>query len=291
MLEKNIHLTGGNDTQSISLSKADWLALDGTGRGLVQKYTCSIVTPLENPTEIGTGVVMRIGDYVLIATASHVVETCGTKDIGLIGWYDNDQKRIPVPMGGMRVEGGSDVAFLYMHAEVLKNSNIEGLPLDRLEPMVSHVPGELVLLCGTPAERIKRNKPLTKLDVYYHPIALTTIPPEDWHTLTGAQFDKNKDIVLRYSKDLNLDRNFCQTSPIDPRGMSGCGIWSVPLESHDKVWNPNSAKLIGIQSTMSTEWSWLRGVQIQAWIKLVWDCCPDLHKFITSAFGPKSHQA
>lgn len=78
---------------------------------------------------------------------------------------------------------------------------------------------------------------------------------------------KIQDISLAPEK-LNPAINFItdytfEESGCDPKGMSGCGIWSRPKHSTGFVWSPYTTRLLGIQSSFYPRSKLLFAVKIE----------------------------
>ena len=275
--------SGPEDSSRYLETEQDIIAMDGAGQGICHKYTCAILWPPDYPTQIGSGTVVTIGDHALVATAAHVVESVGTRDLVLAGWYDWDTRRFPIPQGGFRIQGGPDVAFLILEKSVLESARIEGLPLNRLEMDVVHRSDSLFLVCGTPGKEVGLKEMPASLSLTYRHICCKTMRCADWPLLEKPA-RPDRDIFLHYGRDVMYDNSGNRVPVIDPRGMSGGGIWRVPLDSDGSLWSPNQSRLVGIQTSMESEgWKWLHGVQIRCWLRLVWDTYPILRREIAAA--------
>lgn len=253
-------------------ARSNLLALEAAGTGLCQKYTCSLLMPKDAPRRVGSGTVVLIGDFAVIATAAHVMRGWAPEDIALCGWYDDDT-RIPVPRQPATTDGVLDVGALVLSREALGGSRIEGLPLSRIETCISHLDDDPVVLCGTPSSGLRRDQEPTFLSLEYKPLACMTMPIQEWpQHIEDRSADAAKDIFLRYSNEHLFDESGRKTPSTAPFGMSGGGIWRIRLDPGEDIWSPNTATLIGIQSSTKgkTDWPWLRGTQIQWWLRLVW---------------------
>jgi hypothetical protein len=78
---------------------------------------------------------------------------------------------------------------------------------------------------------------------------------------------KVKDISVAPDR-LNSAVNFItdytfKESGCNPKGMSGCGIWSRPKHSIGLVWSPYTTRLLGIQSSFYPKFKLLVAVKIE----------------------------
>jgi hypothetical protein len=73
-----------------------------------------------------------------------------------------------------------------------------------------------------------------------------------------------------------------KTLPTAP-GMSGCGIWLV-MHRDGSIWVPDKMRMVAIQHSWHEGERWLRGTQIQHWLRMVADDLPDLRAEIALAF-------
>jgi len=78
------------------------------------------------------------------------------------------------------------------------------------------------------------------------------------------QPDLNLDIYLEYDPRKIHDVNTDNILPdIRPQGMSGCGVFEVPIERKNKIWSPSDIKLIGIQSSYYPRNKLLKATKIE----------------------------
>ena len=251
----------------------DVIALEGA-LDLVKRHTCIIAMPAADPVEFGSATVVRVGDFAVLVTAGHVLKNRTLSDLGMFGWYERDGYRYPIPMGGCRSESNVDVGALLFDAGVLEDSRLEGVGLDRIDICTSQVGDDLAVICGTSSPAIHKDDERLTIDCPLGSIGTKTVPEDKWPERIGDEVtSSSRDLFLYYSQFYAWDHKFRPRVPTDPKGMSGGGIWRLPLATKEnELWSPHLARLIGIQSSREDrKWRWLRAVQMQHWVRLVWE--------------------
>ena len=66
------------------------------------------------------------------------------------------------------------------------------------------------------------------------------------------------DPAINFITDYTFKESSC-----NPKGMSGCGIWSRPKHSTGLVWSPYTTQLLGIQSSFYPKSKLLVAVKIE----------------------------
>lgn len=276
---------------SLMLRNADQVA-----RSIVQNYVCSICIDEPKPNHIGNGTVILIGEHVLIATAMHVVEEYALDQIRLIGWYEEDQRKIPVPQDGRRFQDETnDVAVLTMSRRVLEGSRIRGLPLSRVQPGMSFSEQDFFMISGTTIENSSFDNAASLFEQRFSPVLTKSLNYSIWPRQFEAQrrlqtdpfaatasleagpsrsvevlTDKSRDIFLSFGSRDWMDANLEVKKQMDPQGFSGAGIWRVSNESLRGVAN-REPMLIGMAVAAEKKTrEWVRGIQIQHWLEMVW---------------------
>ena len=64
--------------------------------------------------------------------------------------------------------------------------------------------------------------------------------------------------AINFVTDYSFKESSC-----NPKGMSGCGIWSRPQHSTGLVWSPYTTRLLGIQSSFFRKSKLLVAVNIE----------------------------
>jgi hypothetical protein len=106
----------------------------------------------------------------------------------------------------------------------------------------------IVFALGFPEDLISKdgNGP-----VYIHPtpFLFVTEVSEKYPELSSnsTPFNEAFDFIVHYEKN-NMWSEGKPLANIRPHGMSGCGIFAVPLSVNGELWNASKVKLAGVQS-------------------------------------------
>jgi len=218
----------------------------------------------------GTGIAVRHGHHDYILTAAHVLEKEPDNDkIRVVSKPDGPQKEVEMERRAEAVFTGShgrltqsnptrisivkrfvgrdkeDIAALKIQdaASVLPNTDFYDLSGQGETQILE---GEEVLFFGFPGalalhaeESVTRN-PLTPLFPYVAHAKIRNISdvPRNYG------LDPDVHFVTDYIYD---DQTW------DPKGMSGCGVWSIPRVPEEQIWSPHKNKLLGIQWALCRE--------------------------------------
>lgn len=283
-------------------------SLNAAAQEICKRYTCSICVDKSEPQVLGSGTVIVLDNYAIIATAMHVVEGYELDQLRLLSWYPDDERRFPIPQGSGQFRDESiDIAVLTMSREVLNGSSIQGLSLTRIDPGVTHDPSDHFLLCGCPRSLSKFDKNQNLFEQTFASRLMTPVPLNKWPKRFEARVaihcdpfepsvspengptrikkictDRQRDVFLDFGKDW-YDPDFLPLDPTDPAGFSGGGIWRIP-SSRDGGCLSQELALSGFAVAVEkTSWKWIRGIQMQYWLEMLWTAWPGLQPSIISA--------
>ncbi|MBN2398021.1 MAG: hypothetical protein JXI32_06535 [Deltaproteobacteria bacterium] len=229
-------------------------------------------------SSVGSGTLIKIGSRFLIATAGH--NLVGVPDDCL--YYVPSKKMIydqpPFirrnPLANSSDPGEADVGYIEIPSEIaISIEEREFLPLNRIRPFIVTWPTR-VFLTGFPAEMVPielatKNKFILSAIGY-----LTEIRKPN------QQRDDSMDIIVDYEPTSVLVERPNGWKMPNPRGISGGGLWALPLAGRTELWNPDDTTLIGIEKSWLETSNCVRCTQIQHWLKLVANDFPDLAEII-----------
>jgi hypothetical protein len=128
---------------------------------------------------------------------------------------------------------------------------------------------------GVPAEECKIDSVSQTLHVGHVSLGCVSLPAERWPTNPAEPIRPDVDLLLNYTRDFALDDHGVRMHQVNPHGMSGGGIWSVPRSTYG-IWSPANARLVAIQSAVEeAKWRYLRATSLDCWLRMIADRCPD----------------
>lgn len=240
----------------------------------------------------GSGTLLKIGRHVFIATAAHLIpnQPSGrlwplTREIRHQGdgfpAYSSFGRHPKYDVGYLEVDPeGAETYFGEREYATMEQVAIRGCGRE----------DKSVILVGAPAEHAEVTRD-SKTTATYKANVMTywTVPlmPSEWPKVPpdACPADEAVDIFLNYPSDgvISIDGEQDATLP-DPSGMSGGGVWDQEFNSGE-VWSPAAMKLIGIQSRWQSEGRYLRVIQIQHLLHLIYRDYPDIRSDLAERFG------
>lgn len=270
---------------SLGRSERAWIEDEGYKALVEYMHSCTVTITSENKDfEHGTGVSVKYSNKNYIFTAAHVLaQEPDNEKILLIGKSDAplihvDKDSLPrAAFAGThgrpsfaspsnvnieeRILGDSseDIA-------ALKVKNIdESLPYTIFHNIYTQgatkiTTGEIVHICGFPGELAQqvehRETKQRGATVFFHN------EQREIKQISAAPYKLNPKIY--FVTDFTIDEGTC-----NPKGMSGCGIWSIPKFKKGKVWSSNESQLLGIQSSFFPESELLKAIKIERLLRLL----------------------
>ncbi len=245
----------------------------------LRKHTVAVWQefPEETPF-IGSGTCIEINDRLFISTAAH-----NFKDVPRGGKVTllsaNSSSRIPLKVIGQNYGyyGHSrilDTAWVEIDVQSAEQENLFGVPLHTVEPHhVIDIENGNYEVVGLPMQLHSVTEDRTH---YIVPLAV-------YNTMPGKSADPDDDnLMLDYSETAMTNQGIV-TMP-HPGGMSGGGIWSVPLVDRPDIWIPSKFRLAGIVTDYfhlrDEICGQIRGLRMHHWLKLVLNDHPELREHI-----------
>ena len=226
---------------------------------------------------VGSGTLIQIGSRFFIATAGHNLTDVPDKSLYYVYGEEMVYEQLPFirrkPLANER-EPDPDVGYIEVSSEIATSmTEKEFIPLNRIRPYIAAWPTR-VFLTGFPAEMVQVESALK------NKFNLSAIG-----YLTEIKMDKepdgkSKDIYIDYElTSVFVEKQLGMEMP-EPFGLSGGGLWALPIIDQTKLWRPSDTTLIGIERSWLKESSCVCCTQIQHWLKLVANDYPDLTEII-----------
>lgn len=245
------------------------------------KYSVAILQYCgRDKSDVGSGTLIQIATRFFIATAGH--NLAGVPDKCLYMGYSKEKvyEQLPFvrrkPSANER-EPDPDVGYVEILPEtaVLMNEK-EFLPLNRIGPFTGSWPTR-VFLTGFPAQMVPLESALkNRFDLS----AIGYLTEIRKASELACQHDESRDIFIDY----DLNSVFVEKQPgmamPKPGGLSGGGLWALPINYQAELWRPNDTMLIGIERSWLENSSSVRCTQIQHWLRCVADDYPDLREIV-----------
>lgn len=226
------------------------------------RSTALLLRPREHQLEIGSGTCVRIGDCYLIATAGHNLEGLGPRQIEVVPTGAYHEQAIQVIAHGSS-SSSVDVGWLELDPVAVERSRLKAVTLDQLASLSDEGPDAVVVLVqGYPANSVEVPESAdSRPHVESDGLVTLVIPPRE-----RSSFCAGVDFAVEYPPwDGSLDNSGLPAPP----GVSGGGVWQVPIFGEDEIWALERARFIGVAR------SWLRSerelfaVRVEHWLNLV----------------------
>ncbi|WP_396215491.1 hypothetical protein [Gemmatimonas sp.] len=204
------------------------------------------VTPLykdgpRHPVAIGSGLIIRAGEHLIIATAAHVADDLH----GQPAYFSANEElhplpsilfRSPLPPSGQREHDQVDLAFWVLeptrHALV---PSADSVPISRLERSPCADAQAFYLVMGYPASRQPRRMlSAQEYAAKTFPFITSECGDADY---ASAALDRTSSLFLRYRKDDTFVRQVRQEGP-DLFGVSGGPVFRISGEPNARIFEP-----------------------------------------------------
>jgi hypothetical protein len=248
------------------LDEATREAINSVGCLVGKNYTCMIAKYGNPPDPVGSGTFVRVGGRLFVATAKHLFEGFRGHDLVGVYWGEQDS-RATVPKADIILDDGLDLAAIALATQ----EETSGTPLGYTQRAHAEEEPGLFVVSGVPAEKCKVDSVSRTLAVGHVSLGCVSLPTDLWPTNSAEPIRPDVDLLLNYTRDCAIDDRGAPMRQVDPRGMSGGGIWSVPRSSCG-IWSPVSARLVAIQSAVEeAKWRYLRATRFAWWLRMIVD--------------------
>jgi len=240
-------------------------AFNAVGLQVAKKHTCMIAIEGDPPNPIGSGTFVEVDNQLFVATAKHLFE--GLQADKLIGIYwGEEDNRCGVTNSDIILDEKLDLAAIPMPAD----TKACGVSLGCHHCDYSDSETDLFVVSGVPSEKCKIDQHTKTIVVGHFSLGLVSLPRQSWPTNPEVPIFPDVHMFFNYTRDLAINGNGERMNQINPHGLSGGGIWSVPILSQGSVWSPANSTLVAIQSSVeSDKWRYLRATRIEHWLRLV----------------------
>lgn len=252
----------------------------------LDEYTgsCTVILTSTNPmAQHGSGVAVIFRGQHYILTAAHVLrEEPDNEKLRVIGRPDgplhflrgkqglaeaisrrthipNFSSATPISIDDRLSHEGEDIAALKVQnpTAVLPYTVFHDLS-GQGEPQLSV--GQIVTIFGFPGELAKHYEQTTTGRRGWAAFPHVTMQPIKDVAGAPKRLDPTVDLVT----DFDYPEDQC-----DPRGMSGCGAWSIPGATKGEIWSAGKAQLLGILIGHYRDSKLLRFVRIERVVRLL----------------------
>jgi len=237
----------------------------------IKRKTCVL---MKNGKDGFSGVLVEDQDRYFIVTASHCISDLRKSDILLISTFGNQglNEKVSCIDVCMLTEKDSKSTDVFDTGAI----EISKAFADRLDcqwiirtniTSLAATPNSTVLALGFPVDLIRMDGDGS---VYSHPTPFLFISQVSGKypqvSSNSTILNQAFDLMVHYEKN-NIWSDGKLIPELHPRGMSGCGIFSVPIPAKDELWDASGIKLAGIQSGIIGEF--LRAKKSELVIRLL----------------------
>ncbi len=234
------------------------------------------INDLDDLSEGGTGVSLRIGTHYFIATAGHVIEsshryslTRHAKNYPAINSFVEKHVNTNDDLGLLKLSEADALRSGFVFPDALQMTAKIDQSL-RLPVLIAGFPGQFI---RPPNEEEQSDKIMQDSLIYF----TSTVPKSKWPAKhPGRKLLKRRDILVELDPEEYLSiqgsalkqstRKMTEKTFPDLPGMSGSGIWLSHVDDGTGVWKPD-IRLLGIQVSMNN--NLIRGTGILKLFQLV----------------------
>ena len=227
-------------------------------------------------TYAGSATCIAIGQRLFLATAAHNFRGIEKLGARLTVFSANRSSDTPIAIlrGNYRQDiplGAPDVAWLEVDPNSAAACNLTGVTVNALDAYPALNERDLYAMTGFPSGLVQqvRDRPnhinyVVPMLVYFtHAVNIDQLPGD--HIVFS--FERNGIGPVGRPGELPI-----------PRGMSGGGIWHVPLREDpaDEVWNPGRMRLGGITLEYFEGRREATGLPLREWLRVLSEDLPEL---------------
>ena len=248
------------------------------------KYSVAILEyHSKNNNFVGSGTLVQLGSRFFIATAAHNLTDDNhvgiSDDCLFIACKKRTSQQLPFlsrKPSAEEEEPAIDVGYIEISSDTAASmTENEFLPLSRIRPFVDYWPTR-VFLTGFPAgivslEAARRNR--------FHLDAIGYLTETKKLNDMEYKHDKSTDVFIDYEQNSVFVENQEVIQMPEPHGLSGGGLWALPITQGGAIWAPQETMLIGIERSRKSP-NILCCTQIQHWLMSVAEGYSDLRETI-----------
>lgn len=262
-----------------ALDEGERHAISAVGRQVAKQHTCMIAKNGGKPSMLGSGTFVQVGGRIFVATAKHLFEDIEGDELIALYWGEGDQRD-----GADREVIACDERLDLAVIATPDDMPACGVSLGNLDVTCPCTANDLFVVSGIPGEKFSTDDATKTMIVGHWALGLVGLPEEAWPSHIEEPSSNDVDMLMNYSERFALDAQGEPMRRIDPHGLSGGGVWSVP-EQNGGVWSPTTAKLASVQWSMEIgKWKYLRATRINHWLRLLASAYPDTQDDIKNVF-------
>ena len=276
---------------TLEIIKGSWPQIEGVlcnASVSILEKTVSGVPPYDFK---GSGTLIAIKDRLFVATAAHIIPRhLNERNL----WVLSKKRHRPCKDGVVRIlrfkkDKSIDVGYLELSLENISDYlDCEPCPIERVRILGPGRSEQLSALVGAPQEFVKPKERAEARAVFptIKPYLITPIPVKEWPNVPSINRppQDDVDIFLNFPRDgiteLATDEPLVY---VTAEGYSGGGIWDWDFDP-EGLWQPTDAVLFGIQSSWNSTKRYLRAIQIQHWLRLIYEDYSDLQSTLDKHF-------
>jgi hypothetical protein len=246
----------------------------------------------ETYDEPSSGTVVEIAGHYFIMTAGHVIPK-NPNDGNL--WLLNKTPRNPFSEGVpefvrfRRIQPYPDVGYLEISKETVDSYlACEPCSIERLACRGTGRDGRHIALVGNPSDFARPITHTNARGIVAVTKAFLSSPfsPREFPTVSNdaPPVSLDIDVFVPFNQQDISDIRTGERIPMrSPHGYSGGGIWDLAFEP-GQLWNPDHICVIGIQSSYSGEREYMRGVQTEHWLRMIYEDYEECRHVIQDKF-------
>lgn len=216
--------------------------------------------------DVGSGVLIKIKEYIFVLTAAHVLFENLKINLGL-PWQSTSLTILT-----KWIDEELDIGFIEVkpfEVELLKNDQLKAYEIGKKNKTVVQIRKRNIAICGYPyVSHYKVGNLFGFIPLF---LGCSLITPENWPKIL---FDRGKtpqqNIVIPYGRKhggvfYGIDKKPLES--IEPNGLSGCGIWYY-ITGDESAGNPRYA-LLGLQTSYFRQSQVLIGTTLEPLINVI----------------------
>lgn len=252
------------------LDEAERLAISAVGGQVSKQHTCLVAKNGGKPMPLGSGTFVTVGSRTFVATAKHLFEDVQGDELIALYWGEDDQRA-----GAYRKVIACDEHLDLAVIPTPDDMPQCGVALEHLDLDCACTENDLFIVSGIPSEKFSTDEATKTVTIGHWSLGLVGLPENDWPSQIAEPMSHDVNMLMNYTERFALDASGEPMWQIDPHGLSGGGIWSVPGQT-DGASSPTAPKLVSVQWAVERDkWKYIVATRIKHWLRLLASAYPD----------------
>ena len=210
-----------------------------------------------------TGIFFRSFDGSLyIFTAAHCIRDITDFESVLLATYRKPSPGILVDLSGYTLHSELDLAVIALDKDIADSLDVDWFEKDDISSNGAFE-GEIACAYGFPSQFFEVHEGTPRVAQPTPHIYLTEVSLRSPQAQLTRPASEEIDFFIEKEQGNTLGEGGELLPPYSPRGMSGCGVYTVPRPKVSEIWSPSDARLAGILCSVIESEGLIRCIRVE----------------------------